>query len=407
MKNSSERPSSNEFEKRIASYSEMPDDVVWDNIDKALRPNRMPVLMAWWDGVTGAAIALLFLTTTFITPQNGSRQLAHNHRVEGAPTIEIPETPNSTNEMERLDEVIADRIETKKTPNDPTDDAMSEGILIGESMLQEYEDNDSINLEMNAAQPTLMAAENVLSVPAIDSVKIPETVQKTEDEKESEEKSSKQHRLKNLKFYVAAAPLLNFYHVIPSAQDGISITGFETASILSSERLSVSFSAGLQGYISKRFEYYGGVTFFHRRTSLRYSFLTDEIVTELDPDLVYTITPAHNVREVNFHTRNVGLQGGILFLLYGKKLMHKVGAGLQYYKGFAGSGNEELYRNHRASYLSYQLFYRNEIVINRRLKFFVQPTFTNSLYVDEKLKAPFKLKPYSAGIGFGAVFQLD
>ena len=405
MKNSPERSFNDEFDKRIASYSEMPDDVVWNNIDKALRPNRMLVLMAWWDRATSLFLVSLVLGTALILSENDAIPREYSHRVADS----TPEKPGADSEMGKAREVtpMHPRSPNKKPVGSQIPDLLKPSV-VGESVVTNYASADSSETQLiPVSQPrNLVSAESLIEQPLIDSLLHDEIVEKTADENVAEKKSSHWLPFKNIKIFAAATPMINFHQVVPISGDGVGITGVESPSILSSDRLSVSISVGLQGYISHRFEYYGGLTFFRKKTSLRYSVLSEEIVTELDP-LRYSIVPEHSTGEFNYKTTNVGLQGGMLFHLYGKKLMHKVGAGLLYHKGFADSSNEELYKEDHSDYLSYEVFYRNEIVINRRLKFFVQPTFTNSFYVSEKLKEPFKLQPYSAGIGFGAIFQLD
>jgi hypothetical protein len=410
MKNSPEHGFNDEFEKRIASFSEMPDDVVWESIDRALRPNRILILMAWWDRVSTLVLVSVLLGATLNQSQNDSRQAEHSHRVMNKPAIALPERLPADSKMAKVPKSISahpevgnNRHRSGKTLNL----SFSSTVAGASADANHLFDSSTIQRRSAGKLRSLIPTEMIIKLPPLDSVLRGEFRESTANDKSAENESSKKLSFKTVKFYVASTPMLNFYQIIPIARDGVGITGFESPSVLSADRLSVSLSAGLQGYISPRFEYYGGVTYFHKNTSIRYSFLSEAIVTELNSGLVYSIKPEHSVSEFNYRTKNLGVQGGMLFLLYGKKMMHKVGAGLLYYKSFDGSGNEQMHTNNRSSYLSYQLFYRNEIVINRRLKFFVQPTFTNSFYVDEKLKGrPFKLKPYSAGIGFGALFQL-
>lgn len=409
MKNSPERSFNDEFEKRIASYSEMPDDVVWKNIDRELRPNRMLFLLAWWDRATSVLLVSLFLGM-IVSQQNHSYQSEHSHSVINVPMATLPEKSEVSDQRMEVRDVapIPAVIRNKKhNSNSQIPDLELKQAAVSESFLASMVNDDSskVNQTEGGQVRSLVAAETFIEE-SIDSILHTEIVEKDVNEK-IDKKSSSLLPLKNLKIYVAATPMLNFYQVVPIAGDGIGITGVESSSVLSSDRMNVSLSGGLQGHISPRFEYYGGITFFQKKTSFRYSLLSEEIVTELDP-MKYSITPESSINELSYKTTNVGLHGGMLFHLYGKRLMHKVGAGMLYYKGFVKSANDESYKDNRSSYLSYQLFYRNEIAINRRLKFFVQPTFTNSFYVDENSKGrPFKLRPYSAGIGFGAIFQLD
>jgi hypothetical protein len=102
---------------------------------------------------------------------------------------------------------------------------------------------------------------------------------------------------------------------------------------------------------------------------------------------------------------NMGANAGLLYYLRGKKLAHKVGAGLSYQYGSKKIASE-VYDNSSSQYLFYQLFYRNELQLNNRLTFFIQPTFSQSIFVNQKLEAPFKVKPYRAGLGLGLLYRL-
>jgi hypothetical protein len=187
--------------------------------------------------------------------------------------------------------------------------------------------------------------------------------------------------------------------------DGLVIVEFMNPSILSEERFGVSFSAGIQGNLTRRLEYYGGVTFYRQKKTLRYKYqLPGQVDVETEGNNSYTVTPKYFTGQFNYNMANAGVHGGLLFHLYGIRLSHKIGAGVSYFQGL-GSGNTEVYKNSGSRYFSYQLLYRNEIIIGKRLKFFIQPTFTQAIQVDEELEAPFKLKPYSAGVGLGILYD--
>jgi hypothetical protein len=366
--------------------------------------------MAWWDRATSAALISLLLGIAFTSLQNNSLQPESSHSVIDHPLANTPKNLDADTMRGARDSMLG-----RSTVPPKKDKIQIPGLSLKRSIVSEHVRSNrapdhSTKMQMEAVNgfTSFEPAEIPMEPASVDSLLQAEFVQQTPSEKIEEETSSKRLPLKKLKIYAAATPMLNFHNVIPIAGDGIGITGVESSSVLSSDRLSIGFSAGLQGYISPRFEYYGGVTFFHKRTLIRYSLLSEEIVMEVDPGTMYSITPHHRVVEFESSTNNIGLQGGVLFHLYGTRLMHKIGAGLLYDKSFGNSNSAEIYEAYRSSNLSYQLFYRNEIAINRRLKFFIQPTFTNAFYVDEKLDGrPFKLKPYSAGIGFGAIIQLD
>jgi hypothetical protein len=205
--------------------------------------------------------------------------------------------------------------------------------------------------------------------------------------------------------YVSATPSLSFQHAIPLDNDDVIINELSDVSILSAERFGISLDLGVQGSISKRFEYYAGLSFYHQNQILKYTYQADnEVSVESAGENNYTVTPKSFVGSINYEMLNLGVQGGILYNLYGKTLTHKIGAGVSYQNGFKKSKSEE-YENSESSYFSYQVFYRNEVKVSPRLRFFLQPVFTQSIRVRERLDAPFNLKPYRAGIGLGVLYD--
>ena len=66
MKNSPDHDPFNDLEKRLERYIEQPDSLVWENIDAALRPNRIALWLPWVDYITSGVSALLF-TLLFIS----------------------------------------------------------------------------------------------------------------------------------------------------------------------------------------------------------------------------------------------------------------------------------------------------------------------------------------------------
>src|SRR5688500_11287294 len=66
MKNFPEQDQFNELEKRLQGYSEEPDELVWQNIDKALRPGKRIFWFPWIDRLsTVVAIGLIGLLVNF------------------------------------------------------------------------------------------------------------------------------------------------------------------------------------------------------------------------------------------------------------------------------------------------------------------------------------------------------
>ncbi len=59
MKNFPDHNQFDELEKRLQSYTEQPDDLVWENIDAALRPSRTLLWLPWVDYLTSSVSIFL------------------------------------------------------------------------------------------------------------------------------------------------------------------------------------------------------------------------------------------------------------------------------------------------------------------------------------------------------------
>jgi hypothetical protein len=70
MKNFPEQDQFNDLEKRLHGYSEEPDEIVWQNIDKALRPGKKTFWFPWIDRLSSiVAIGLIGLLVNFDFPK--------------------------------------------------------------------------------------------------------------------------------------------------------------------------------------------------------------------------------------------------------------------------------------------------------------------------------------------------
>lgn len=405
MKNFPDESEFHELVKRLQSYGDEPEELVWKNIDAALRPSRTMLWFPWIDGVTTvmAVLAFAFVYAGISSDDKINRSVA----MEESRSITLPDKKNDfssgqtglkqdavrevENEVNLSRPVVAKdnskkRIKDRKQSNPSLhadDDFIDSTFHAGKtSVLNEAHGSDSLQ----TASPLNLKSDSS----AQNSPEVHET---------------KRLRKQKLTFYAHITPVLSFQRATPVSRDGVIVTELFNRSILSAERFAISLDAGVQGFISKRFEYYGGLSLYHQNQSLRYSYQSgDQVQLESAGDKSYTVTPKSSTGIVNYNMMNVGVNAGVLYHLYGNRLVHKIGAGISYQQGF-GKGNSEVYKNAESSYLGYQIFYRNEISVSRRLRVFVQPTFTHAVRVRETLEAPFTLKPYNAGIGLGILYS--
>lgn len=425
MKNFPDQDQSKELEKRLQGYSEEPDELVWQNIDNALRPTRTSLWIPWIGGTgTVAGIILMALLWQMDSSQNDDRRI-----------YETAEETRELTDLEKKSEATGSEIQQQKmTPptkvlNDKTVDDQKNKLSDdqqGDTYVTRY-DKISRNLNGNvirnerSSEPMLepiatsAEADNDIEnahVPVEDNTEkgndsFQVAVAKGKDSTEVREESPKSEKRmpkRGLSFYTTLTPQLSFQRVIPAGNDGVVISDFYNPSIISSERFGFGIELGIQAHLSKHWEYYGGLSYYQQRQALQYASLTDRISLEASPGKGYIVTPQSDKATVQYSMRNWGANVGLLYNLQGKKLAHKVGGGLSYQKGFNKQISEK-YDNSESSYLFYTVFYRNEVRLSAKLRIYVQPTFMHSLYTKETIDAPFKLKPYRAGIGFGVLYD--
>ena len=401
MKNFPDNDQFHELEKRLENYTEQPDDLVWENIDAALRPRRTLRWLPWVDYfATVASVFVFALSGATIQFQQKvlDSSIANEHfealgDKENDTAFELREgkqqTGNSNNHID-LSKTFPEQRSTHGHPQ----------------LLTHHTGEASPNMP-SALPDSLNEAEMKQIVQAVDST-VMDAVEMPVDSIAQNQKGTKQEkRIPKRKpaFYVNITPSLSFQRAIPAASDDIIVQRLSDVSILSVERFGVSLDLGVQGNLSKRLEYYSGLSFYHQNQTLKYFYQKDnQTNVESAGDKGYTVTPKLSEGFVNYKMLNLGVQAGILYNLYGKKLSHKMGAGLSYQHGFK-NGNSEGYTNSESSYFSYQVFYRNEARISARVRVFVQPVFMQTIRVNEELDAPFSLKPYRAGIGFGILYD--
>jgi hypothetical protein len=205
--------------------------------------------------------------------------------------------------------------------------------------------------------------------------------------------------------YVVVSPSLSFQKITPSPTDDVVVSALQSPGIFSRSRFGISIDAGLQHSLSKNLEFCLGLSLYQQHQQIVYVYQTPEVSITPSDNGGYTIIPITGSKEFNYAMLNAGASTSLFYRIMGNKLVHKIGAGLQYHKGMLKRTGEESYNNSQSNYLNYQLMYRMEFTINKSVNGFFQPAFTHTLRADEKLFEPFKIKQYKAAIGVGVLYR--
>lgn len=208
--------------------------------------------------------------------------------------------------------------------------------------------------------------------------------------------------------YAMVTPSLAYQKVIPLRHDDINIQKLNGDGIVSADRFGLGMEVGFQMQVSRHFELYASLSYYQQHQSVSYSYAaaTGIIVGGTDKPWSYQVSPGETTRRFSYNMRNAGAGAGVLYHIRGRKLMHKIGGGLQYQQGLLSSQGEYSYNNAASRYLSYQMMYRMEYSLSGRASIFFQPQFIHAIIANEELREPFDIKPYRAGIGIGLVYHL-
>jgi hypothetical protein len=298
---------------------------------------------------------------------------------------------------------------TSEKPTDLTIDTQENNDRISTSAESDSKKNaDSINA--NGTTNNQSATRNHSSeIAKEDSAK--NTI-KTDSiaDKETVKKEEQQQKKRAKKFhpaiYFTVSPSLAYQKIVPAKNDAINITELKSDGIFSSNRLGLSIDGGFQIPVTQAIEVYAGLSYYQQNQTITYKYSAGAVEEiEGNPDEDYIIKPGIKQKEFSYAMRNAGISAGFFYRLKTDKLMHKIGAGLQYQKGFLRAGGGDTYSNRSSNYFNYQLLYRLELAVNTRTNFYIQPSFTHAIRASESLQEPFTLKPYRAAIGIGMIYR--
>lgn len=362
---------------RLGRYEEAPSADLWNKI-AASRRKEQRVWPMWLEAASLVGMGMILYSLSFELPtvKSGPASIVEN---ETAPVVST--TPGEIKQIKKAKEHSV--TQTK-------DVLVSHEEVVVQRPHQSSVPGQS-SPDPRQSSPEIVKADSVYS-PNIQEDISPATVPPYKKPKSK------------FQLYFAVTPSLAFQKIAPNGNDELIVQGFENRSPVSIKRFGFGIDAGLQRDINNIFGFYGGLSFYHQSQQLTYSYYNkDADVTRVGDGLTFEIVRRQHSKTFDYTMSNLGVNAGLLVTLKGEKLKHKFGAGLLFSQGFAKEAGS--YNNRRSSYLSYQLFYRNEVRINDHLSWFVEPTFIYSFFSKENLNEPFVLKPYRAGIRAGVLYR--
>lgn len=432
MKNLPENNFWNEIKDRLDHYAEEPDDDSWDKIAGGLNSAPRPRILAWLErrasstqvGLPGFVVLVALVagdqpaplwsgfvanaeheevysarenatssdkTIALTVPKEAAvSQQEHNTslRVRSARERTVPQKARA---YTRFDETAS--VETPATVQAIAQDTTDSG-------------NEILAKNQMVSRAGVFAVDTVAQEDIDKDKKEKKVVINASTKKEAEKKKAQLHIPM---VYFQAGPSLAYHKITPSTNDDVTITELKESGIFASDRVGFSLEAGFQYRVAPRLEVYGGLSYYQQQQHIRYTMAHGASGGVAgNPDDGYVFTPATSQHEVKYTMRNAGVSAGMFYRVKTHLLEHKLGVGLLYQQGFqSAAGEESAYTNKGSKYLQYQLLYRMEAGLNDHMRLYFQPGYTHAFYVDEKLNAPFTIKPYRAGISVGIVYLFN
>jgi hypothetical protein len=420
MKNLPENNFWNEIKDRLDHYAEEPADDSWDKIAGGLNSAPRPRILAWLERrasstqVSLPGFALLVALAAgdqSAIPWNGFVANAEHEEVyREKAALTVPREVVASRQEQRTsrrEKRAHERTGRQKGGAYARFDKAASIETPATMQIVAHDTTDSG--DETFAKDRIVSLEGVSTVDTVahkDTDKKEKVVVTTSTKKEAEKKKAQLHIPM---VYFQAGPSLAFHKVTPSTNDDVTITELEDAGVFASDRVGFSLEAGFQYRVAPRLEVYGGLSYYQQQQHIRYTLahgVSGGVAGNAGDG--YVFTPATSQQEVKYTMRNAGVSAGMFYRVKTHLLEHKLGAGLLYQQGFQRtSGEGSTYTNKGSRYLQYQLLYRMEAGLNDRMRLYFQPGYTHAFHVDEKLNAPFTIKPYRAGISVGIVYLFN
>lgn len=462
MKSLPEKKFWNNIKTRLSNYTEEPEDD-WDDIAAIISPSRYDA-RKWieFSQDIASAIALILLlvftinTTDRVSAKaeitgidrntfsdqasNKSKSATDTHQKERFESATGPDSINRSgassdtnhfstrnnkstenidaakslfNEKNYSNELYSQTSRSNKTNEDNTLDTDIKTSESGVDILPASElvvaANSNQTKSAGSANNQTIKTNNpseIVNKDSVESVKGTDSTAHKENEKKEEQQKKKRTKKSHPAVYFTVSPSLAYQKIVPVKNDAVNITELKSDGIFSSNRFGIAIDGGFQMPLTKAIEIYAGLSYYQQNQTITYKYSAGNVEEiEGNPDEDYIIKPGIKQKEFSYGMRNAGISAGFFYKLKTHKLMHKIGAGLQYQKGFMKANEGDTYDNRSSNYFNYQVLYRLELAINPRTNFYIQPSFTHAIRASESLQEPFTLKPYRAAIGLGMIYR--
>lgn len=382
MKNLPEEELFNHVRDRLREFSEFPDETVWENIAPKIATHRER-----GHGWTRVGITLLLLVLGFSWRSDLQEEADHLFGEISKPSSSTLHTLKDADEIKKDRDEVENFYNEIRVAADPDSKAKARKAFASGSELRHVYPLKATTIRILVSNSLIVNKPFKIAASGESRAALPHPPRKPE---------------KKLTYYSTVTPVLSYFKISPRVGDETVVTGIESRPVFSSERFGWFAEAGIQLRTEKKWQAFAGLSFYHQRQTFSYGYQDGEMKNVPGSgDSEVELEPVTKIGELRYNMTNLGIHSGLLYHLKGKKLKHKLGLGLSFHQGIGS--REGNYHNGASAYGQYHLFYRNEYTLNHQFSVFVQPHFSHSILVREKLEGPFLLTPFVAGLGLGVV----
>jgi hypothetical protein len=452
-------PDDSQVGERLGKYLDEPDDTVWYSIQSGLKLQKFVDRMLATSNVI-AVVSLLFLFFPWspnvdrvsLPPLASEKNTSLNSVADSAlrkDVTPVPRNPQKESGMVKTDlrsqaETLASTI--RKDPRSAiTEVTEMLDTKENESGLSTLTNASLENLEIVRARAPVVAnqipnldASPAVEVSTLDSVALDSfenpgqldlrsdlaeiasretpdsSVEKSPDHAKNIQSSSvkikeevKKVRSGNYRIYSLVMPTFGYQQIKPVTTDDIFIHSIKKISAFSTKRLGIRAEAGLEKEVSERLTLSAGLFYYQRKQTIAYEYTASEqfTVTNTGGDsLKYDVQQPLMSSQFEYEVKNIGLTAGFAIGFHGNRFGQRVGMALELHRSLSSTSVEQ--PSDPRFYLFSNIYYRVSYKLSERFDAIVQPTFNYALQLDQRIAAPFYVKPYGLGLNVGVYYYL-
>lgn len=406
------------MQNRLRAYSEAPDEIVWKRVNEKMTDDRYAGHLEWINAAT-FVLALLLLSYSAFSPRSSQKI---NDRTVAPSEIQTDlkketEQPPPVKESQLTKEGELNPTATARTfrsPDTTGEDGKKENIIRlanGDTQQPTYSENSTQKeqlptstirfdtLESRAMHSGLLDTLLQASIADNDAA-VSDTIKFQEEEKVPEEnKKSIRHG-----WYALFMPTLGYQQIEPVKDDGIIVESFERLSSFSPKRLGMRVEVGWEVSLTPRLSVATGLLYYQRKQTFIYHYsdtLRSEFVPVPGQPFVFDVIPGKFKGTFDYEVKNIGMLLGLNYSHRRNRFDQKIGIAAELQRGLSRVASRDGF------YLFGDAYYRLSYQISGRMFFLFQPTLNYALRLNNKLNAPFHVRPYGLGLSVGVFFKLD